>query len=331
MYRTSIMLSLALFVVVGGSFATAPRVEAACSANGYYHSQGKCEKSWKNEDHKENKWDRDVSNNAYLQQYIRQLEQLLAQLRALQGGVITHDGSDDNADVDVMTKAATSVDEDSATLRGVVDFNNQDEATVYFRWGTKVGSLNKETTHVVRDADEDDVFESMITNLEDNTTYYFRAVAEDENGDRTLGTVMRFETNDNGDNNDDNNSGDTRPAVDTDDVSNITDMSAKIRGSVDMNDFNNGHVFFIYGEDESMVGDVEDDFDTYEDVDEDGDNLQKVSADSDLDASSDYVATITGLNDDTDIFYAMCVAFENEDGDDEVICGNVEDFTTDNN
>src|SRR6185436_4292358 len=39
------------------------------------------------------------------------------------------------------------------------------------------------------------------------------------------------------------------PEVNTGSVTNITDESAKVRGEVDMNDFENGKVFFVYGED----------------------------------------------------------------------------------
>lgn len=124
---------------------------------------------------------------------------------------------------------------------------------------------------------------------------------------------------------------DDEPEVDTDSARNIDDDRAELRGSVDMMDFEDGEVFFVYGEDESQIEDVEDDYDSYRDVDEDGDDLQKVRVDSNFDGDDDFRETVTGLDDDTDYYFQICVGFEDEDNDDVIICGGVEDFTTDRN
>lgn len=122
---------------------------------------------------------------------------------------------------------------------------------------------------------------------------------------------------------------DDEPEVETDRARNIDDDRAELRGSVDMMDFDDGEVFFVYGEDEDQVEDVEDDYDSYRDVDEDGDDLQKVRVDSNFDGDDDFRETVTGLDDDTDYYYQICVGFEDEDDDDVIICGGVEEFTTD--
>ncbi len=88
-------------------------------------------------------------------------------------------------------------------------------------------------------------------------------------------------------------------------------------------------VFFVYGEDENQIEDVEDDYDTYSDVDEDGDDLQKIRIDTDLDGQRSYYELATALNDNTDYFFQICVEFEDEDNDDKIICGGVEEFETD--
>lgn len=82
-------------------------------------------------------------------------------------------------------------------------------------------------------------------------------------------------------------------------------------------------------EDEDQVRDIEDDYDTYSEVDEDGDDLQKVLIDTGLDDRSSYHEDVFGLNDDTEYFFSICVEFEDEDNDDKIICGGVEDFETD--
>lgn len=124
---------------------------------------------------------------------------------------------------------------------------------------------------------------------------------------------------------------DDEPEVQTDGATSIEENEAELEGNVDMMDFEDGEVFFVYGEDEDQIEDVEDDFDTYSDIDEDGDDLQKVMADSSFDDEDDFSERVTGLNEDTDYYFQICVGFEDEDHDDVIVCGGVEDFTTDEN
>jgi hypothetical protein len=96
-----------------------------------------------------------------------------------------------------------------------------------------------------------------------------------------------------------------------------------------MNDFENGEVFFVYGTDEDQIDDLEDDYESYYDVDEDGDYLQKFRLDSNLDRDSNYQMHVTGLDDNTDYYYRLCVGYEDEDGDDVLKCSSTRDFETD--
>lgn len=125
--------------------------------------------------------------------------------------------------------------------------------------------------------------------------------------------------------------GDDEPEVETESAKKIEDDRATLRGSVDMMDFEDGEVFFVFGTDEDAIEDVEDDFDSYRDVDEDGDDLMKERVDSSLDGDADYEMTVTGLDEDTDYYFQICVGYEDEDGDDVLKCGGVDDFTTDDN
>jgi hypothetical protein len=75
---------------------------------------------------------------------------------------------------------------------------------------------------------------------------------------------------------------------------------------------------------------VEDDYDRYEDVEEQGDDLQVVRVDRELDTSANYRLDIDGLDDNTDIYYTICVEYEDEDDDELIACGAVESFETDN-
>lgn len=123
---------------------------------------------------------------------------------------------------------------------------------------------------------------------------------------------------------------DDKPRVNTDSARSVNYHSAELRGEVDMRDAENGRAFFVYGEDRNDVEDVEDE-DEYSDVDENGDDLQKVLVDSNLDDGDeeDYERTVYGLDNDTRIYFRLCVEFEDEDGDEKLECGDVENFRTD--
>ncbi len=132
------------------------------------------------------------------------------------------------------------------------------------------------------------------------------------------------------DDDDDDWDNEDEPEVETRSASDINDDDAELRGYVDMNDFEDGEVFFVYGTDEDQIEDVEDDFDSYSDVDTDGENLRKVRVDSSLDDSDSYETRVTGLDDDTEYYFSICVGYEDEDNDDALACGEVEDFETEN-
>lgn len=125
-----------------------------------------------------------------------------------------------------------------------------------------------------------------------------------------------------------NDNTDEEPVATTQSAINIENDEAELRGSVDMNDFKNGRVFFVYGEDENQVDDARDE-DRYSDIDEDSKDLQKVMVDNDLDNSDSYEERVTGLDDNTDHYFAICVEYEDEDSDDQLECGTVRTFETD--
>lgn len=261
-------------------------------------------------------------------QYLQYLRQVVAQLQAILRSYDRNydDGHyDGDSKIDIYTDSATDIEDDEARLRGEVDFNSSDYAYVWFEYGEDEDDLYDDTPHIRLDEDDDDEeFDVRVTNLDDDTEYFFRAVGEDEDGVRDYGSIEDFTTDDNGHyNNDDEPDATTRSATD------IDDDSATLRGDVDMNDFNNGVVFFVYGEDEAQIDDVENDYDSYNDVDEDGDDLQKVRVDSDLDGDESYDEDIYGLDDNTDYYFALCVEYEDDDGDDVLACGSTLDFETD--
>lgn len=323
----SVMMLLSMFAItLLGSVAFTPKVEAA-GYGGYYnyyypynftfHLNGST---------------RHVRTDADFHLLLQDIIELLTDLQEqLDDGDFIDDDDDSDSEVDVATRPATRIQDDHARIGGeVVDFNESNYATVWLQYGRTSTGLTQTTNNARIDDDEDGEFEGVISNLSEGQRYYFRAVAADDDGDRDYGSVLHFiagEASDDDDDSDD--SDDSVPDVTTDNEDDVTDDSAVLNGSVDMNDFDNGEVFFVYGEDEELVEEVADEFDSYGDVDEESDDLQKVLVDSSLDGDDDYDTEINGLNDDTDYYFSLCVGYE-DDGDDVIECGEVRTFTTDN-
>lgn len=256
-----------------------------------------------------------------IQQLLQLVQQLIALVNAQGGTPASVSGS---SQVDITTLSASQIEDDRARLNGEVDFNRSRFAYLWFEWGEDDRDLDERTPRVRRDDDEDDRFSVTITRLDEDERYYFRAVGEDDRGRIDRGSIRSFTTDD-----DRRDRDDDEPDVETGDAVDITDDSAELEGEVDMNDFDDGRVFLVYGEDEDQISDIEDDYDTYSEIDEDGDDLQKILVDSSLDGRETYTTFIDRLDDDTEYFYAYCVEFEDDDRDDTITCGQVESFETD--
>ncbi len=344
-YKTTLVATLIMALVVPvTAFVAVPQAEASCSYQGFSSSHGKCGKSYKNNDWYENEDEDDEdedsdddykfkhyqfpkNNYSFNNNYDFQISRLLALIAELQAILENQNGSSNtnfDSEIDVLTLSATDTDEDSAKLRGEVDFNNSDTATVWFEYGKNRNNLNTKTAEIDLDDTDSTSFNKVVTGLDDNTIYYFRAIGEDEDGEVDKGTVLSLKTDDG-----DTNSNQEDPDVVTDSADNVTDDTAELNGSVDMNDFGNGKVFFVYGEDKSMVEDVENDFDTYTDVDESSNDLQKVLVDSSFDGDDNFSYEVSSLDDNTAHYFSMCVEYEDEDNDDVLTCGNVKSFETD--
>lgn len=282
------------------------------------------------------------NNTAYLQALINQLNTLLAQLQMMQLGnqnsnyhkYYFNDGTlkknnstyknfySHEYDIDVSTEDADTSDSDTVTLLGEIDLSDAPYADVWFEYGTD-SDLDEETDS--ERVTDDETFEIEVDNINEDDQYYFRAVAEDPSGFRAYGSIKGFEVNGNNNN---TNDGDT-PNATTDDAEDVDDNGAELHGDIDMNDYENGIAFFVYGEDESSVEDVEDESE-YADIDEDGDNLQKILLSSNLDDDRTFWSMVSGLDNDTDYFFRICVEYDDADDDQTLVCGDVENFTTDN-
>lgn len=256
------------------------------------------------------------------QQDMQHMIQLLTQLRARLQQLIQLRGLGNfDSDVQVITRSATNIEADEALLRGqAIDFNDSDYVDVWFTYGTVRTDLDQDTDIERIEAADNTYFEQLITGLEHDTLYYFRAYGEDNEGNRDYGMILSFRT-------DDQNIQDEEPVVSTRSVLNVTDESAVLRGAVDMRDFKNGEVFFVYGEDGDQVENITDDYHTYTAIDESGESLQKVLVDSDLDDQDYYDEEVGDLRSDTKHYYRICVGYENQE-DETLSCGSVRTFIT---
>lgn len=227
--------------------------------------------------------------------------------------------------IEIKTEPATAVDESRATLRGrVTDFTDSDYADVWFEYGDTLPRLYLKTgTQRIFDDEEDEIFELTVTALSPDTTYSFRVVGKDEDGIRDYGRTLTFRTNDI-----DSTSAD-EPTLKTNPALSITSRSATLSGRVDMQDYRNGEVFFVYGEDENLVDEIDEIYDRYTDIDESFDDLQKVLVATDFDTEDTFQRRVSDLDEDTRHYYKICVGYEDDDNEPVIKCGSTSSFSTD--
>lgn len=93
----------------------------------------------------------------------------------------------------VSTRPATGISQNFAVLNGYVDPSGSGDTTRWFEWGTSSYSLNNGTAHTSQGINPSDFYASL-SSLAQNTTYYYRAVAQNAQG-TVYGSVVSFTTN----------------------------------------------------------------------------------------------------------------------------------------
>lgn len=273
------------------------------------------------------------SNAAQIAELQATIMRLQAQLDALQGN---NGGWNNSGSGMVTTGSAVHQGNGDVEFRGSARPGST-QAKVWFEFGPSrsltystpklsLGNSNNNTRN----------FTGYAYDL-NSGTYYYRAVLEDRRGDTYEGSVQSVSVggtsynnyNDDWYDNDDdwNDDDEDIPDVTTDDADDVTESRAELRGEVDMQNAEDGIVFFVYGEDEDQVEDAADE-DRYSDIDTDNEDLQKVKVASNFDDEDDFYAVVTGLADNTDHYFRICVEYEDEDNDDRLECGDVESFET---
>jgi len=190
----------------------------------------------------------------------------------------------------VTTHSATQIEKSSATLNGYFD-PHSNYSYGWFEWGTS-SSLGNTTSKIGSSSSKQ--FDRTITGLNSNTTYYYRAVAENDYG-REYGQVRSFTTGK------DSTPQGQSPSVTTHSATQIEKSSATLNGYFDPHS-NYSYGWFEWGTSSSL-----------------GNTTSKIGSSS----SKQFDRTITGLNSNTTYYYRAVA--ENDYGRE---YGQVRSFTT---
>lgn len=139
----------------------------------------------------------------------------------------------------VTTSNASNISQTSATLNGYVNPNGSTDTQRWFEWGTNSGSLSRSTNRINQGSSASN-FNETISGLLVDTTYYFRAMAENSVG-TAQGSILSFRT-DSGQQQTSN-----KPAVSTFSASNVDEDSATLGGYVYTNGSTDTTRWFEWG------------------------------------------------------------------------------------
>lgn len=271
---------------------------------------------------------------AYLYTVIAQLQAQLSALQAPNNNPYydpTYNPSNQSSNrVSAITDGVSLIN-GKVTMAGRVNFEVRDTVRVWFEYGTNRNlSLSTQSVDFSGNAKSAKSISIPASVVKAYTPYYYRLVVEDSRGNYSEGQVRSFTTDRYGSNYDDNYDDDNNryPQATTFDAENINYNRARLTGRVDMNDYRNGLVFFVYGESKSAVSRVEN-RNKYSDIYTNGYDLRKVIANSSFKGRNDFDISVSGLVRDTEHFFRICVEFADEDNDARLVCGEVEEFETD--
>lgn len=230
------------------------------------------------------------------------------------------DTSASTARVDAKTQRAKDIDNNRATLSGTLRVKQEQYAYYWFEYGEDEDDLFMRTPRTLFQKNDDRNVTYTVRRLDESEKYFYRIVAMDVSGDLRYGKTVSFTTK--------KDIKDEAPVVKTLRPESVGTHTATLVGTIDMNDFRDGTIFFVYGEDRDAIRDVEKQYDSYEDIRERGDDRQKIFLDASLTKDKRYKKTLTALDARTRQYYAIGVAYENEDDDMVIMLGNVYSFTT---
>jgi len=148
---------------------------------------------------------------AYLTGRIAQLQALIELIEEEEGNY----SSSGSSRFDVDTLSASDVRDDEADLRARIDLGRNDEVIVWFEYGEDDDDLDDRTSKrkLYDSRGTRQTISFNVDDLDEDERYYFRAVAEDEDGDRKYGSTKSFRTDDDNRRNDDDDDDDFELSV----------------------------------------------------------------------------------------------------------------------
>jgi hypothetical protein len=226
----------------------------------------------------------------------------------------------DEAMIRAFTGWATSVDDDHAYMWAAVWLRDASYAKVWFEYGREEDDLDRRTAPVYFTNKNDSTYFKLVPKLRANSTYYFRVVAEDPVGKRSYGEIGSFTTRYDIEN--------EAPYVDTYGPTNVTGHGASVSALLDTNDYEDATAFMVYGESWDDVANVANWYTTYKSIEERGDALQKVLIDNDLNGVMYTEQKLLYLDANMSHYVTFGIEYENAEGNDVLIIGPVQGFTT---
>lgn len=244
--------------------------------------------------------------------------------------------------IEVMS--AQNIEDNSATIRGVVDMRGAKDGLVFTVYGysendvqaiggqyntyADIPELNNDRARTFvldRRAKQLEEYDRRVTRLVPDTDYHFKLCVEYktlfDNKLIKCSDTKSFNTNPT--NIRSNNF--ALPSVSLNRVLNIDAGGALLSGSVRMNDGIDGKVFFVHGEYLPLIREVEDVKD-YSAVREFGRDLQKNRVATGVRGRGEYSYELDDLDSNTVYYYRMCVEYDGQrDG---IRCTSVRNFTT---
>lgn len=198
---------------------------------------------------------------SYLYSLIAQLQAQLAALQSYNPVVYPSYNNAGNSSSNEISRVITgNVDgdgDDAVSMEGEISFRRDTEARVWFEYGTNTNlSYSTESIEINGDQGDTEDFELTALDLDDNKVYYYRAVAEDDNGRFVEGAIrsFRFDGRNNDDDDDDyDNDNDEDWSLEVEDDFYATGDSVRVDYTVE--DENDTNWIGLY-----EVGDNDDDY-----------------------------------------------------------------------
>ncbi len=223
--------------------------------------------------------------------------------------------------VQSTTLAPVRIGRENAELRGEIDRGASSEVIVWMEYGRGNTLTNRSDLQTITRVGRQTV-SFTLEDLRSNTTYSYRLVAEDVDGNLIIGQTRTFTT-----------IAPTavqtfrgRPTTETEGVTNVNTGGATVQGFVSMNDFASGRVFFVFGSDRNRVVNLERLYNNFSEIPTVRGEFGTRVVHARFSGRNTVTTNLSGLPRATLHYYRVCVEYTEQDRT-QLTCGNTETFT----